>query len=397
MKYILAIIAIVLSFSSIAQDIEVTGRATIVAGNVSEARKNAIADALYQASLEAGVSVSSSQILQDFSLTKDQVHIKSSNKITLKRIVSEDHWKAQLIVKMIASITPEQQCSDNENANYRKTVAVTGFNLLDARQGSLGALYDVESKLSELLTMGINNKGNLTALGAAQFYINKGHINAPSFFDQDALKNTLPSHALGSQFVVSGMVRNLSMINTNVGEERFYDEALNAFGFEQEKPLRQFVIDVFIHDSFSGALIFQKAYVTQGLWNIDEDIKVGFATPLFWKQDYGQHVKGLLQQVVADVDNTLTCQPYMGQVASTHGKQLRINSGTASGLRPGDHVKLYRTRSLYDANQKMGVDIQPTQLTAKIIRVLPTFSLAEMNKDAYLSGIQQDDVVMMLK
>jgi hypothetical protein len=64
-------------------------------------------------------------------------------------------------------------------------------------------------------------------------------------------------------------------------------------------------------------------------------------------------------------------------------------------LRPGDQVKLYRTRSLYDANQKIGVDIQPTQLTAKIIRVLPTFSLAEMKQDAYSLGIQQDDVVMI--
>jgi hypothetical protein len=395
MKYIIAIMAILFCLPTIARDVEVTGRAMVFDGNVDAARQNAINDALYQASLEAGVNVSSSQILQNFSLTKDKVLVKSSNKIKLKRIISEDHWKEQLMVKMIATITPEQQCTDNKNSGYRKTLAVTGFNLLDARQGSLGALYNVESKLSELLTMGINNKGNITALGAAQFYVNKGHINAPTFFDQDTLRNTLPTKALGSQFVMSGVVRDLSMITPGADKQRFYDEALDAIGFGRDKPIRQFVLDVFIHDSFSGALIFQQAYVTQGLWNIDEGTKVGFATPQFWKQDYGRHINNVLQQVVADVDNTLACQPYMGKIASAHGNQLRINSGTASGLRPGDQVKLYRTRSLYDANQKIGVDIQPTQLTAKIIRVLPTFSLAEMKQDAYALGIQQDDVVMI--
>lgn len=394
MKFFISLFVLLFCLPAFAREVVVTGRADIQNENMAKARKDAIDDALYQASLQAGVRVSSTQILQNFTLAKDQVKMKTGAKVNLKEVVSEERWKDEVSVTLIADVTAENQCSDNDVVPYRKTLVVAGFELLDARQGSLGRLGNIEQKLPEVLALALNNRGHLRALSASGFHMARGGADAPAFFDNKNLDDVLPGHALGSQFVLSGVVRNLSMINPDADKERFFDEALDSFGWSREKPLRQFVLDVFIHDAFSGALMFQQAYAAQGNWSLDEDLAIGFASPQFWKQDYGRQVKHVLQQVVHDVDNTLACQPFMGKVASTHGKQLRINAGTASGLRPGDDLNLYRTRSLYDANQKIGIDLQPTQVKAKIIRVLPTFALAELSQTAMVLGIQQDDVLV---
>ena len=68
---VLMLLPVFISFNGIAEQVEVTGTAKIVNGNMDKAREDAINQALNYASLRAGVNFSSQQQISQCSLTQD--------------------------------------------------------------------------------------------------------------------------------------------------------------------------------------------------------------------------------------------------------------------------------------------------------------------------------------
>ena len=109
-KFYLFLQFILLSFSVFAyQDVnilkaEVTGRSVILDNNIEKARRLALEDALYLASLKGGAFVDGFSSVSKNTILNDQSIIKSDSKILDFKILSENKNKDHYEIKLLAII-----------------------------------------------------------------------------------------------------------------------------------------------------------------------------------------------------------------------------------------------------------------------------------------------------
>ena len=120
-KFYFSLQLILLSFHSFAyQDLnilktEVTGRSVILDNNIEKARRSALEDALYLASLKGGAFVEGFSSVSKNTIINDQSIIKSDSKILDFKILSEnknkDHYEIKLLA-IIASKNNSLECKE---------------------------------------------------------------------------------------------------------------------------------------------------------------------------------------------------------------------------------------------------------------------------------------------
>ncbi|GAA6134108.1 flagellar assembly protein FlgT [Oceaniserpentilla sp. 4NH20-0058] len=377
------------------QEITATGSAVLVE-DLEVSRDNAVRDALRQASLQMGGSIHSSQMLVDGLVTSDQTSLKTNGQFRHVRILQEKISHGILEIKLRAEFIQEGQCAMNEGNGYRKAVAVAGFALQSPKQAVLGGLQNIEQHLPSVLANTLNGHHRLHAMDSGNVLMFNSVDRAPSSQNNlQRLSNSVElAKELGAQFVVSGVIRDLDMINPDAGVPQIWDKPLNLIGLSREKRMRNFVLDVYVHDGISGALMFQNTYATAGEWEYDDYAKTGFATPIFWKSNYGEHVKDVISTVVDDLNSNLGCQPYMAKIIDAKGDFIRLDTGGSVGMRPGDELTVFRTSTFYNLDQQGLTQLHDTKVKATITQVQPRFAIARLDKTASRFAIQREDVVV---
>ena len=395
MRHFLCLLLLV-CFSSV-QAVELTAvGAAAVGSDLETSRDLAIRDALRQASLQLGGSIHSSQMLVDGLITNDQMTLKSNGQFRHVRILQEKISHGILEVKIRAEFSKGDQCEINQGNGYRKAVAIAGFALQNPKEATLGGLYNIEQRLSGVMANAINTRHRLHAMDSGHILLFSSVDRAPSSQNNLQRLSTGVELAkdLGAQFVVSGVIRDLAMINPHADESRFWDATLDLVGFSRQKRQRNFVLDVYVHDGISGALMLQNTYATQGVWPYDNFEQTSFATPQFWKSDFGTQVKSLLSNVVEDLNENLGCQPYMAKIIDAKGRYIRVDTGGSVGMRPGDELTVYRSSTFYNVDQEGLTQLYDTKVKAMITQVQPRFAIAKLDKNAARYAIQREDVVV---
>lgn len=374
--------------------VEVEGQAPIT-GAVNHARQQALEDAMRQASLRAEAHVVSTQLMNKGAMQQDQVSLKSQAKVKDVEVLWEDAKAGIYSVAIRADVKPVQMCQSQGN-NLRKAVAVTGFGLVSPNQTSLGQLHNIEQDLARVFINSLNNSGQMHALDASHIGLYAEPAYAPSSQNQQRHLTTSMTLAqnLGAQYIVSGIVRGLDTLSSVADKAVADDSWLSLVGLADEPAERQFVIDVFVHDGFSGALIFSNSYATQGKWNLDRMANVRFASPAFWQSHYGGEVKNLLAGAIDDVSMSLRCQPFMAKIIKTEGKRLHIEALAGAGIRPGDKFSIYRSGTFYNLDLEPRIELTNTDMKATVKQVQPQFIVADLKMSAQQLSIQRDDIVI---
>ncbi|CCK75076.1 conserved hypothetical protein [Oleispira antarctica RB-8] len=397
MKFIVLLFVIWVSFASAyvsAYVVEVEGQAPIT-GNVSHARQQALEDAMRQASLRAEAHVVSTQLMSKGVMQQDDIKLKSQGKVKDVEVLWEDAQNGIYSVAIRADVKPVQMCQSQGN-NLRKAVAVTGFGLVSAKQTSLGQLQNIEQDLARVFINTLNDRGQMHALDASHIGLYENPAHAPSSQNQQRHLTTSMTLAqnLGAQYIVSGIVRGLDTLSTVADKAQSSDTWLSLVGLTDEPAERQFVIDVFVHDGFSGALIFSNSYATQGKWDLDRMANVRFASPAFWQSKYGHAVKDLLAGAIDDVSMSLRCQPFMAKIIKTEGNRLHIEALAGAGIRPGDKFSIYRSGTFYNLDLEPRIELTNTDMKATVKQVQPQFIVADLTMSAQQLSIQRDDIVI---
>lgn len=397
MKFLLILLVSWLSLASTyvyAYVVEVEGQAPITS-NVAHARQQALEDAMRQASLRAEAHVVSTQLMSKGAIQKDEIKLKSQGQVKDVEILWEDAADGIYSVAIRADVKPIQMCQSKGN-NLRKAVAITGFGLVSPKQTSLGQLHNIEQDLARVFINTLNDSGQMHALDASHIGLYDNPAYAPSSQNQQRHLTTSMTLAqnLGAQYIVSGIVRGLDTISTVADKVQNDETWLSLVGLTDEPAERQFVIDVFVHDGFSGALIFSNSYATQGRWNLDRMANVRFASPAFWKSNYGHAVKDLLAGAIDDVSMSLRCQPFMAKIIKTEGKRLHIEALAGAGIRPGDKFSIYRSGTFYNLDLEPRIELTNTDMKATVKQVQPQFIVADLKMSAQQLSIQRDDIVI---
>lgn len=386
----------VLGISSV-WSVELTAVGAAAMGkDLSTSRDDAIRDALRQASLQVGGSIHSSQMLVDGLVTQDQTQLKTNGQFRHVRVLQEKISNGILEVKVRAEFIEGGQCDTNQGNGYRKAVAVAGFALQNPKEAVMGGLNNIEQRLSGVLSNTLNGRHRLHAMDSGHILLFSSVDRAPSSQNNlQRLSNSVElAKDLGAQFVVSGVIRDLAMINPDADVSRVWDTPLDLVGLSREDRDRNFVLDVYVHDGISGSLMFQNTYATSGVWGYDNHKRTGFATPEFWKVDYGKQVKSLLLEVVDDLNDNLGCQPYMAKIIDTEGDYVRLDTGGSVGMRPGDELTVFRTSTFYNLDQEALTQLKDTKVKAVITQVQPRFAIAKLNKTPSRYAIQREDVMV---
>ena len=117
---------------------EATGQAVINNGNKALAKKQATHEAVKQALMFAGASITSVQAMSNGLLENDRFEIRSGGEVNDLALISETYHDDYVTVVIRADIFAQRtQC---DAAQYKKRLVSTWFPIRDRQQGITGGL-----------------------------------------------------------------------------------------------------------------------------------------------------------------------------------------------------------------------------------------------------------------
>lgn len=376
--------------------IEAEGTATIINVDLADARRIAINQASEMATRQATAFVSASTRMQNGQIVSDNVRFSSSGMLSELTILEERLNGNELTVKIRARIQPEQGCPGGlPDVAYQRNIGFTAFPIVQPSQANVGGLHEMPVRLPELLARELKQFPGFNSHTATHLQLHTNLDNAPTqMLDDGTLTNFQRSTEQSNmQFIVSGVIRDIRQRNPQGGREPLLiTDLFHRLDPNNERNLRAFIMDVYVHDALSGGLIWQKRYMTAGIWNARQT-RTGFATDAFWQQDYGENVRREMRQVVTDLNDRLRCEPFTARITQTEQNRIWINAGSLAGLNQGDRLSVLRRQTHYNSMNEGYPEFVPTQVTVTLDRVEPTFASGTLNTQASHVNIQRDDLV----
>jgi len=378
----------------LARTVEVSGQA-VISDSINQAREDALKDALRQASLHAGASIRSTQLMMGGEMQQDEINLRSQARIRDVEVLHEGERNGFYQVNLKVDVEPEAMCAASDQ-HYRKAIAVAGFGLARPEQATLGRLQNIEQDLPRTLINQLNRGRAVQALDATRLSLFRDPRRAPSWETGQKRLTTSVALAtqLGAQYVVSGVVRELG----EAGETQVKPDPSGSWaallGLQKSATERRFVADVFIHDGLSGAMLFQRTYEATGAWTEERSANTGFASPKFWRTPYGEQVSNTMTAMVEDIGEVIRCQPFMARIVASRGNRLHIEANAATGIRPGDKLQVYRTGTFYNLDLEPRTELTDVAAEVVVRQVQPQFVVAELASDAGGLAIQRDDLVI---
>ncbi|MFW1676651.1 flagellar assembly protein T N-terminal domain-containing protein [Pontibacter sp. JAM-7] len=376
--------------------LEAEGQSPILGNDIVSARQAAIQDASQQAAMQAAVYVSGNQVVREGILEIDNMQVSTLGKVSNVELLDEKVIGTLLQVRIRAEVNIDEGCSNGSSNHYQKTIAFTGFPLLHPRQANHGQLNDMPKAIPVQLSQLTNQQGKFHALNATDFTL---HTKPEAVSAQALNTNLLPSlaHHLnqpGLNFIASGIIRDLSMLDPRtLSENNFFVELYNRLDYRSRKHLRQFQLDLYIHDGYNGQLVWQQTLQTAGLWNLPPEARIGFNNQGFLQQDYGQKVMRLLGQAAQQISDVITCQPFKTSIIEADGTTLWLAAGQRAGLTQGDRLTVYRNETHFVAGQTQQRLVN-TRQSLTIKQVQPNAAMGQINGDSRQFNIRPGDIVI---
>ena len=339
-----------ISFSTSAEWIQVTGKASLSHGRYDLAREQAMKDGLRQAVYQYGMRIDSQQTIENGHLKEDSLNLSSRAHVKQSVIYSEAEENGYLLLTLNVEMAKRALCDASQASQYKKKVAILGFSLQIPEQMHMGGLNNIERGLASQLSQQLNEMDALVVYEQSQVALYADLRNAPSHYTEQLTLTHVSDYAkqVGVQFVVSGVIRDLSLENPD------------AFATNYWTKLKRLV---------------KKANQ-------------------FLNEDYGQQVMTLIKSMAGNISEQIRCQPFMTRISRVEGKTLHFSSGASSGIRPGDTLALYRTASFYDSDRLSGIDLENVKTALTVSQVHPNFASGTISVDPGRLNIQEDDLLI---
>ena len=182
------------------KQVEATGRAVLIAGDLVTSRKRALEDALYIAALKGGADINGFSAITSNTVINDQSIVKATNRVLDFKILSEEQSKEFLSIKISAVVGGKLSKKNCKNRPINITLFRGSYNVESSVPSKLarytpmwyGQIYDVISKLPNVKAINHKNKSLKQII--------KSNVN--SSFDYNALTNGLPIIQAGDYSLV---------------------------------------------------------------------------------------------------------------------------------------------------------------------------------------------------
>lgn len=363
-----------------------SGESVIIDNDVDIARELAVRNALKQALLYAGASVSSIQAFNGGKILSDSFQVRMDGEIRDIRLKSETIKGGKITVNVLTDIVADRnKCL---SAGYQKSISLVRVKIAHREQASYGGIYNINESFSKLLYQGLRD--NSHTFDAREF-INKNIAFDGSFLPQRG--NLTPqeikqiSKAADSQYVILGTITDLSTLKPKVNGI--------AKILKNDLPERNFRLTMQVYDGFNGDLLFERNYSKMTKWEFAKHRVVDTDALKFWRSEYGQSLEVIIDDILFDLDASLQCKSVEARVIAVDGNEIDINIGRNNGLKVGDKFMIKHNSSYVD---QFGISRKRETKSNSEVEVMQVY-----DKQAHLltvdrqptANVQIDDLVIL--
>ncbi|WP_027858842.1 flagellar assembly protein T N-terminal domain-containing protein [Marinobacterium jannaschii] len=382
---------------SLAVMIEAEGRAPLNNNDYVSARENAVRDATRQASMQAAVYVSGNQQIRDGILEIDNMQISTLGKVSQVEIIDQRVEGQYLLVRIRADVQFDTGCENGSTNNYMKSVAITAFPITQSAQAMLGGLDNAVSALPAQLAQHLSNSGRVNIFKATHLNLYDSLDSAASRQLDDGALSTVAANTrqLAVQYIISGVIRDMSMIDQEaLQDQNYFRDLLRRIDSRGPHYRRNFMLDIYLHDAYSGTLLSEKRYQASGLWQLEPELRVGFGSSAFGQQEYGRNINQLLATLSEEMAQDLRCRPYSALISRTEGKEVWLDAGQNSGLKRGDKLTVFHRSTFFNGALQPKTHLTNTRKTLVIDEVQAQTTRAYLMTDSHQSNILPGDLAI---
>jgi len=381
-KIILLALVLVFAVTAEARVVEAQGSARIVNGDTDAARKRAIENALQQALLMTGSSISSVQSIVDGVLSTNQTQVSATGDVERVNIIREEVRGDRMFVVLQAEIwNRDNSCQAD---NYKVALTVVPFELSNREHGAFGQVWSLGKVAADRLTREIASRSD-------RIFVS--HTLSRNTGLNDAL-NQLNLEQLGmmareigmandSQYVVFGLFDDLSMVEIERG-----------WGYLDSDYRRNYALTLYLLNASSGELLTRARVNDIEAWTYDRNEAVDVAANEFWDKPFGAALMTGIEDLAAGVRDQLRCKPTRGRVVWQQDNQIQFNLGEQHGVRVGDQLKVVHPSNFVDNEGLYRQKWQVSEFTVEVTQVQHNTAVAELNGDGILTNVQVNDWVI---
>ena len=374
------IIAMIWIGSVCAEMVTVTGHAPIINNNVAEARNKAVKDALHQALMQTGASVSYEQEVSNGALTRDNFKIKSSSRIKSYNIISQEQKPDYITVTVKADIiSGSGTCS----SAHSKSITPVKFFYDDGQLGeSQRGLYKINNEITNQFysRMLQNDKIFDTKRWIdSNFKLDLRSINGNELNRNSRQQLIHLARRLDTQYIMIGSIRDISF----VGDDNVFT---SIFG----DPDRNISFSVFLINGYSGDVIFAKNYQGIAKWDVKEGTDVKSSS--FWKSSYGKAINQMISNATADITREIQCQKVNARIIRIDRNEYYINAGENNKIKVGDHFSVALNNNFNDVNGQHRIASTRLKNDFVVSRVFDNTAILKSAKGVADTNIQIGDL-----
>ncbi len=293
------------------KQVEASGRAILIAGDIETSRKRALEDALYIAALRGGADIDGFSAIASNTVINDQSIVKATNSVLDFKILSEKQSKEFLTIKISAVVGRKSSKKKCKNRPINITLFKGSFNVESNIPSKLarytpiwyGKIYDIISKLPNVKVINHKKKSLVEIV--------KSKAN-PSF-DYNSLTNGLPIIQSGDYSLVPEL-----FLTENNKQNSFSNYLLRVsfkiFKGPEIKPITTKTYDLLIEYQYKSNFQFINNISTSDIQLVD--------------QNANQHMFLAATKFLQD----LNCRPLSAKLIAKEGV-LTVDLGRKQGLR----------------------------------------------------------------
>ncbi|MGZ5026147.1 MAG: flagellar assembly protein T N-terminal domain-containing protein [Methylobacter sp.] len=373
--------------------ITVEGQAAINKNMPLLAKKQALQDAIRQASMQSSVNLHSQTTVDQNNVSIDTVSMRTAAAVSNTKVIKE--WTTDNIYHVVAMV--ELSADNGCTPHYRKRIIATAFPLAKQEQVSGYETQDLYSGIPRELNNYLIESGDFIGSNATSINLYPRADLAPEI-ERAAYR---PSKVMqiaasnGMQLVLSGVIRDLEV------ESSEYMRGAGPLAFARSLARdvvarRGIGIDVFVHDGFTGALLFQQRYADDVIGDVWIPATYTVGSERFNSTSTGAKITQMIERASADIRQTLSCYPFTARIVEIKDDKVFIDAGAQERLNIGDQLVVY-TAGGDDLNidgglSFIGRDRQPAGVLT-ILNVNPRYSIGSLEVPARDLGIRVGDWV----
>jgi len=365
-----------------ARVVEAQGSARIVNDDTDAARQQAIQNALQQALLMTGSSISSVQSIVDGVLSSNQTQVSASGDVERVNIIREEVRGGRLIVMIQAEIwNRESSCNKDQ---YKIAISVVPFELSNREHGAFGQIWELGKVAANRFTREISSRSE-------RIHVN--HTLSRNAGLNDALKR-LNLEYLGSMSREIGLANDSQYVLFGLFNDLSVEEQQRGWGLLDSDYRRNYALTLYLMNANSGELMTRARVNDIQPWTYQRNESVDVAANEFWNQPFGAALMTGLEDLAAGVREQLRCEPTRGRVVWQQDNQLQFNLGRQHGVNVGDKLKVVHPSNFVDAEGIYRQKWQVSPFTVEVTQVHHNSAIAEYNEEGILTNVQINDWVI---